>query len=154
MRNFILVSHFFLLVFQFLFQKTLIFFTHILIGPEILLYNYNIKNPVLSRLFDSSKIGIYYKYTFHENNNYILCGYNILPKIKPGTDNPLMYVIGINGIYNINKIIFGIIPELGAGLFGIITLSYRYNIMLDSKTHNEHEIMFKFGIPIYSFLSD
>jgi hypothetical protein len=50
------------------------------IGTELIFFNYDIKNKTLLRLFMITKIGMYYRYSFTENNNYLLF-YHYLQKI-------------------------------------------------------------------------
>ena len=125
----------------------------VLLGTGMMFANFNINNEILSRLFLFSILNICYKYSFIEKNNYVMLGYNIFPfmtwdKDWQYSDDPFMYVIGINGAYNINNNIFSIIPEFGISILTLGSLTYRYNIILHEDTRNVHEFMFRISIPI------
>ena len=116
------------------------------LGGELFIFK-EYKNKKHFRFFEINKFGVFYSYSMKEENNYLSLGYSIMPPIKPGyADYPLRYLIGINGGYNIDKNIFGIIPEIGVTFFVITSLSYRFNIYFDKVLSNKHEFTLKIGI--------
>ena len=125
-------------------------FSSLSIGPDLLIVSNDVKNPFLDGLFRISKISLNYQYSFIENSNNLIFGYCIFPYAWRDWETLLfpMILIGINGAYNFDKNIFIVIPEIGINWLMVLSLTYRYNIIIDKDYHNRHEFSIKFKVPL------
>ena len=89
-------------------------------------------------------IGIDYQYQFTEKDSILRLDYTYIFAI--------FFTIGLSNRYNINKQEFGIAPKIGFQFFFQffrLNLDYRYNIIINKKDKNFHEITLSISIPLF-----
>ena len=95
--------------------------------------------------FPEHIIGINYKYQFTEKDSILSLNYTYVPYISD------FLTFGLSSNYNINKQEFGLAPKIGlqlVALIFILDIDYKYNIIINEKNKNYHEIIFFISIPI------